>query len=157
MTKFTKLLYLKSVVGNEIITVGQNTTHQFHYPTSSMPTLTYLLETYGLSLSYQTKQAKQVLKIRNMVPIFINPDITLFQLIPRRAPSQYRINANLIVWLNSNSICAPMSVNTTIIIDKSTSGLIKNWTDDKLVNKANKNNPNKIIYVIKIPINNMKK
>ena len=50
-----------------------------------------------------------------------------------------------------------MSVNTTIILDKSTSGLIKNWTDDKLVNKANKNNPNKIIYVIKIPINNMKK
>ena len=62
MTKFTKLLYLKSVVGNEIITVGQYTTHQFHYPTSIMPTLTYLLETYGLSLSYQTKQAKQVLK-----------------------------------------------------------------------------------------------
>lgn len=50
-----------------------------------------------------------------------------------------------------------MSVNITIILDKSTSGLIKNWTDDKLVNKANKNNPNKIIYVIKIPINNMKK
>src|SRR5699024_9384816 len=103
MTKFTKLLYLKSVVGNEIITVGQYTTHQFHYPTSIMPTLTYLLETYGLSLSYQTKQAKQVLKIRKMVPIFINPDITLFPLKARRAPLQYYINANAIVGIKSNN------------------------------------------------------
>ncbi|GEP88088.1 hypothetical protein SCO01_22780 [Staphylococcus cohnii subsp. cohnii] len=80
MTQFTKLLYLKSVAGNEIITIGQYTTHQFHYPTSIMPTITYLLETYGLSLSYQTKQAKQILKIRKMVPIFITPQITLFPL-----------------------------------------------------------------------------
>src|SRR5699024_11618349 len=103
MTKFTKLLYLKSVVGNEIITVGQYTTHQFHYPTSIMPTLTYLLETYGLALSYQTKQAKQVLKIRKMVPIFINPDITLFPLKAKSAPLKYYINDNAIVGIKSNN------------------------------------------------------
>ena len=131
MTKFTKLLYLKSVVGNEIITVWQYTTHQFHYPTSIMPTLTYLLETYGLSLSYQTKQAKQVLKIRKMVPIFINPDITLFPLKARRAPLQYYINANAIVGIKSNNEQTTIYFEnaTFIIVDAPYTFVYKKWQE----------------------------
>lgn len=131
MTKFTKLLYLKSVVGNEIITVGQYTTHQFHYPTSIMPTLTYLLETYGLSLSYQTKQAKQVSKIRKMVPIFINPDITLFPLKARRAPLQYYINANAIVGIKSNNEQTTIYFEnaTFIIVDAPYTFVYKKWQE----------------------------
>ena len=131
MTKFTKLLYLKSVVGNEIITVGQYTTHQFHYPTSIMPTLTYLLETYGLSLSYQTKQAKQILKIRKMVAIFITPQITLFPLKARRAPLQYYINANAIVGIKSNNDQTTIYFEnaTFIIVDAPYTFVYKKWQE----------------------------
>ena len=131
MTKFTKLLYLKSVAGNEIITIGQYTTHQFHYPTSIMPTITYLLETYGLSLSYQTKQAKQILKIRKMVPIFITPQITLFPLKARRAPLQYYINANAIVGIKSNNDQTTIYFEnaTYIIVDAPYTFVYKKWQE----------------------------
>ncbi|MGW9816619.1 competence protein ComK [Staphylococcus cohnii] len=131
MTQFTKLLYLKSVAGNEIITIGQYTTHQFHYPTSIMPTITYLLETYGLSLSYQTKQAKQILKIRKMVPIFITPQITLFPLKARRAPLQYYINANAIVGIKSNNDQTTIYFEnaTYIIVDASYTFVYKKWQE----------------------------
>ena len=131
MTQFTKLLYLKSVVGNEIITIGQYTTHQFHYPTSIMPTITYLLETYGLSLSNQTKQAKQILKIRKMVPIFITPQITLFPLKARRAPLQYYINANAIVGIKSNNDQTTIYFEnaTFIIVDAPYTFVYKKWQE----------------------------
>lgn len=131
MTLFTKLLYLKSVAGNEIITIGQYTTHQFHYPTSIMPTITYLLETYGLSLSYQTKQAKQILKIRKMVPIFITPQITLFPLKARRAPLQYYINANAIVGIKSNNDQTTIYFEnaTFIIVDAPYTFVYKKWQE----------------------------
>ena len=131
MTQFTKLLYLKSVAGNEIITIGQYTTHQFHYPTSIMPTITYLLETYGLSLSYQTKQAKQILKIRKMVPIFITPQITLFPLKARRAPLQYYINANAIVGIKSNNNQTTIYFEnaTFIIVDAPYTFVYKKWQE----------------------------
>ncbi|MBA1354084.1 competence protein ComK [Staphylococcus cohnii] len=131
MTQFTKLLYLKSVAGNEIITIGQYTTHQFHYPTSIMPTITYLLETYGLSLSYQTKQAKQILKIRKMVPIFITPQITLFPLKARRAPLQYYINANAIVGIKSNNDQTTIYFEnaTFIIVDAPYTFVYKKWQE----------------------------
>ncbi|MCI2941679.1 competence protein ComK [Staphylococcus cohnii] len=131
MTQFTKLLYLKSVAGNEIITIGQYTTHQFHYPTSIMPTITYLLETYGLSLSYQTKQAKQILKIRKMVPIFITPQITLFPLKARRAPLQYYINANAIVGIKSNNDQTTIYFEnaTYIIVDAPYTFVYKKWQE----------------------------
>lgn len=131
MTQFTKLLYLKSVAGNEIITIGQYTTHQYHYPTSIMPTITYLLETYGLSLSYQTKQAKQILKIRKMVPIFITPQITLFPLKARRAPLQYYINANAIVGIKSNNDQTTIYFEnaTFIIVDAPYTFVYKKWQE----------------------------
>lgn len=131
MTQFTKLLYLKSVAGNEIIKIGQYTTHQFHYPTSIMPTITYLLETYGLSLSYQTKQAKQILKIRKMVPIFITPQITLFPLKARRAPLQYYINANAIVGIKSNNDQTTIYFEnaTFIIVDAPYTFVYKKWQE----------------------------
>ncbi|MCE5034473.1 MULTISPECIES: competence protein ComK [Staphylococcus] len=131
MTQFTKLLYLKSVAGNEITTIGQYTTHQFHYPTSIMPTITYLLETYGLSLSYQTKQAKQILKIRKMVPIFITPQITLFPLKARRAPLQYYINANAIVGIKSNNDQTTIYFEnaTFIIVDAPYTFVYKKWQE----------------------------
>lgn len=131
MTQFTKLLYLKSVAGNEIITIGQYTTHQFHYPTSIMPTITYLLETYGLSLSHQTKQAKQILKIRKMVPIFITPQITLFPLKARRAPLQYYINANAIVGIKSNNDQTTIYFEnaTFIIVDAPYTFVYKKWQE----------------------------
>lgn len=131
MTQFTKLLYLKSVAGNEIITIGQYTTHQFHYPTSIMPTITYLFETYGLSLSYQTKQAKQILKIRKMVPIFITPQITLFPLKARRAPLQYYINANAIVGIKSNNDQTTIYFEnaTYIIVDAPYTFVYKKWQE----------------------------
>ncbi|MEX6358830.1 competence transcription factor ComK [Staphylococcus cohnii] len=131
MTQFTKLLYLKSVAGNEIITIRQYTTHQFHYPTSIMPTITYLLETYGLSLSYQTKQAKQILKIRKMVPIFITPQITLFPLKARRAPLQYYINANAIVGIKSNNDQTTIYFEnaTYIIVDAPYTFVYKKWQE----------------------------
>ncbi|WIL70646.1 competence protein ComK [Staphylococcus cohnii] len=131
MTQFTKLLYLKSVAGNEIITIGQYTTHQFHYPTSIMPTITYLLETYGLSLSYQTKQAKQILKIRKMVAIFITPQITLFPLKARRAPLQYYINANAIVGIKSNNDQTTIYFEnaTFIIVDAPYTFVYKKWQE----------------------------
>lgn len=131
MTQFTKLLYLKSVAGNEIITIGQYTTHQFHYPTSIMPTITYLLETYVLSLSYQTKQAKQILKIRKMVPIFITPQITLFPLKARRAPLQYYINANAIVGIKSNNDQTTIYFEnaTFIIVDAPYTFVYKKWQE----------------------------
>jgi len=131
MTQFTKLLYLKSVAGNEIITLGQYTTHQFHYPTSIMPTITYLLETYGLSLSNQTKQAKQILKIRKMVPIFITPQITLFPIKARRAPLQYYINANAIVGIKSNNDQTTIYFEnaTFIIVDAPYTFVYKKWQE----------------------------
>ncbi|MGY3480617.1 MULTISPECIES: competence protein ComK [Staphylococcus] len=131
MTQFTKLLYLKSVAGNEIITIGQYTTHQFHYPTSIMPTITYLLETYGLSLSNQTKQAKQILKIRKMVPIFITPQITLFPIKARRAPLQYYINANAIVGIKSNNNQTTIYFEnaTFIIVDAPYTFVYKKWQE----------------------------
>lgn len=131
MTQFTKLLYLKSVAGNEIITIGQYTTHQFHHPTSIMPTITYLLETYGLSLSYQTKQAKQILKIRKMVPIFITPQITLFPLKARRAPLQYYINANAIVGIKSNNDQTTIYFEnaTFILVDAPYTFVYKKWQE----------------------------
>ena len=131
MTQFTKLLYLKSVAGNEIITIGQYTTHQFHYPTSIMPTITYLLETYGLSLSYQTKQAKQILRIRKMVAIFITPQITLFPLKARRAPLQYYINANAIVGIKSNNDQTTIYFEnaTFIIVDAPYTFVYKKWQE----------------------------
>ncbi|WP_459469852.1 competence protein ComK [Staphylococcus cohnii] len=126
-----KIIILKSVAGNEIITIGQYTTHQFHYPTSIMPTITYLLETYGLSLSYQTKQAKQILKIRKMVPIFITPQITLFPLKARRAPLQYYINANAIVGIKSNNDQTTIYFEnaTYIIVDASYTFVYKKWQE----------------------------
>ena len=89
MTQISKLLYLKTVISDELMTIGQYTTHQFNYPTSMMPTVHYLLDTYRLSLPHQIKEAKQILKIRKMVPIFINSHITLFPLKAKRAPLQY--------------------------------------------------------------------
>lgn len=41
MTPLTKLLYFKTVVGPEILTISQYTTHQFTYPTTINLTLKY--------------------------------------------------------------------------------------------------------------------
>src|SRR5699024_788466 len=91
--------------------------------------ITYLLETYGLSLSYQTKQAKQILKIRKMVPIFITPQITLFPLKARRAPLQYYINANAIIGIKSNNDQTTIYFEnaTFILIDSHYTYLYKKW------------------------------
>ncbi|ALM57380.1 competence protein ComK [Staphylococcus equorum] len=101
MTPLTKLLYFKTIVGPEILTISQYTTHQFTYPTTINLTLKYFLESRHLSLTLQTKQAKHLLKIRKLVPIFINSDITLFPIKPQRSPIQYYINAIPITGLKS--------------------------------------------------------
>jgi len=131
MTQISKLLYLKTVISDELMTIGQYTTHQFNYPTSMMPTVHYLLDTYRLSLHHQIKEAKQILKIRKMVPIFINSHITLFPLKAKRAPLQYYINANAIVGIKShnNKSIIYFENATFIIVDVPYTFVYKKWQE----------------------------
>ncbi|MEP9852310.1 competence protein ComK [Staphylococcus aureus] len=131
MTSITKLLYFKTVLGPENITLCQYTTHQFTYPTSINPTLNYFLEANNLSLSLQTKQAKKLLKIRKLVPIFINDDITLFPLNPQRAPIQYYINANSINGIKSNGLKTMIyfEYGTYIVVNVPYTFVHKKWQE----------------------------
>ncbi|PHK50859.1 competence protein ComK [Staphylococcus edaphicus] len=101
MNHLTKLLYFKTVIGPELFTICQYTTHQFIYPTSINQTLKYILEVNQLSLPIQTKQAKEVLKIRKHIPISINQQAIIFPIKPKRSPIQYYINALTIIGIKS--------------------------------------------------------
>ncbi|RIN27201.1 hypothetical protein BU068_13445, partial [Staphylococcus succinus] len=61
MTPIAKLLYFKSVIGPENLTISQFTTHQFTYPSTINNTLHYFLETHQKSYTLQIKQARQLL------------------------------------------------------------------------------------------------
>ncbi|KRG10477.1 competence protein ComK [Staphylococcus sp. NAM3COL9] len=131
MTPLTKLLYFKTVVGPEILTICQYTTHQFTYPTTINLTLNYFLESRHLSLTLQTKQAKQLLKIRKLVPIYINSDITLFPVKPQRSPIQYYINAISITGLKSKGAQTIIHFEnaTYITINASYVFIYKKWQE----------------------------
>ncbi|NWK85438.1 competence protein ComK [Staphylococcus sp. GSSP0090] len=102
MNNLAKLLFFKTVIGPELLTICQYTTHQFTYPTSINQTLKYILESNHLSLSIQLKQAKTLLKIRKLIPIYINRHTIIFPIKAKRSPIQYFINALAINGLKSH-------------------------------------------------------
>ncbi|SCS33574.1 competence protein ComK [Staphylococcus caeli] len=103
MTKLSKVLYYKNVLGPETLTLCQYTTHQITYPTSINQALVYVLESHQLSFQMQLKQSKSLLKIRKLVPIFINEETIIFPIMHQRSPIKYYINACAINGLTSKS------------------------------------------------------
>ncbi|WP_232772295.1 competence protein ComK [Staphylococcus succinus] len=131
MTPIAKLLYFKSVIGPENLTISQFTTHQFTYPSTINNTLHYFLETHQKSYTLQIKQARQILKIRKFVPIYVKKDIILFPLKTQRAPIQYYINAHMITGLKSQG---PQTIiffenGFHITIDSSYMFIYKKWQE----------------------------
>ncbi|WP_251519718.1 MULTISPECIES: competence protein ComK [Staphylococcus] len=131
MSQLTKILYFKTVLSYEPLTLCQFTTHQFTYPTTITRTLKYFLETYQLSFDLQCKKAKQLLKIRKLVPLVVSKDIILFPVKTQRAPLQYYINAAAITGITSkgNQTYIFFENTTYIILDVPYTLVYKKWQE----------------------------
>lgn len=96
-----KLLYFKTYISAQILTLCHFSTHHFLYPATMDKTLHYFFETQQLSIPLQTKKAKQTLNIRKFLPLYINSETILFPLTTKRSTIQYYINAMAITGLKS--------------------------------------------------------
>lgn len=131
MNNLAKLLYFKTVIGPELLTICQYTTHQFTYPSSINQTLKYIFETNNLSLPIQIKQAKDILKIRKLIPIYINNHTIVFPIKAKRSPIQYFINALAINGLKSQGAQTVIYFDnaTFIIVDVAYIVVHKKWQE----------------------------
>ncbi|WP_436854170.1 competence protein ComK [Staphylococcus caeli] len=131
MTSLSKILYFKNVVGPEILTLCQYTTHQITYPTTINQALEYVLESHNVSFSIQLKQSKTLLKIRKFVPIFINKETIVFPIMHQRSPIKYYINACAINGLTSKSsqTIIYFENSTFIIVDAPYILVYKKWQE----------------------------
>lgn len=96
-----KLLYFKTYISTQMLTLCHFSTHYFLYPATMNKTLHYYFETQQLSITLQTKKAKQALNIRKFLPLYINKETILFPLNTKRSAIQYYINAMAITGLKS--------------------------------------------------------
>lgn len=124
----TKLLYFKTYITSQIYTACHFSNYYVLYPTTMDKALNYIFEIQHLSLNLQIKQAKQTLKIRKFLPLYINNELILFPLNSKRAPIQYYINAMAIIGLKSlqyntiiyfeNNTCIEVKVPYTFVYKK---------------------------------------
>ncbi|MEB7752301.1 competence protein ComK [Staphylococcus pseudoxylosus] len=131
MSNLTKILYFKTAIGPEILTICQFTTHQFIYPSPINQTINYVLEKYHRSHKVQLEQSKRILKIKKLVPIFIDYQTTIFPVKPQRSPIQYYINACTINGLKSkgSSTIVYFDNGTFITVDAPYIFIYKKWQE----------------------------
>ena len=131
MSNLTKILYFKTAIGPETLTICQFTTHQFVYPSTINQAINYILEKHQRSHTVQLKQSKRILKIRKLVPIYINHQTTIFPVKPQRCPIQYYINGCTINGLKSKGSSTIIYFNngTFITVDAPYIFVYKKWQE----------------------------
>ncbi|PKI15344.1 hypothetical protein CW743_00470 [Staphylococcus shinii] len=131
MSNLTKILYFKTAIGPETLTICQFTTHQFICPSTINQAINYILEKHQRSHTVQIKQSKRLLKIRKLVPIYINHQTTIFPVKPQRSPIQYYINGCTINGLKSKGSSTIIYFNngTFITVDAPYIFVYKKWQE----------------------------
>ncbi|CAM3085610.1 hypothetical protein CD039_05830 [Staphylococcus argensis] len=126
-----QLLYVMTQPDMERLTRCEFVTHTYLYPGNLSKVLNYLVSSSRLDLKHQISTSKNLLHINKLVPIYVNPHLTLFPIKQQRAPLQIYINAHQIRGLTSKGSQTLIYFNSRkqLLVDEGYTLIRKKWLE----------------------------
>ncbi|ARJ51952.1 hypothetical protein CD134_04530 [Staphylococcus lutrae] len=125
------ILFIKTAQQLNYRTFIQYSTYNQRSQLNLKQYLNHLAYRFHKEIRTQKKQARALLNVSKMVPIFMDLTLILCPLLSQRAPIQYYINMAQVVAASSqrNETCIHFKNNTTLVVPIPLHQFVSQWKD----------------------------